>query len=105
EGQELLSKGIWGIEREAQRVTPSGDLALTGHPAAFGDKLTHPFITTDFAESQLELITPPSRSIEEVYGVLVRIHDEVEAGLGEELLWPLSMPPKLPSEELIPIAT
>jgi hypothetical protein len=32
-------------------------LALTPHPAALGSPLTHPHITTDYSESQLELIT------------------------------------------------
>lgn len=102
---QLLRQGTWGIERESQRVTPSGDLALTDHPAVFGDKLHNPRITTDFAESQLELITPPLNSIEESYDMLRQIHDEAEAGLGDELLWPLSMPPRLPSEDQIRIAT
>lgn len=104
EAGALLQQGTWGIEREAQRVTKSGDLALSDHPAEFGNKLTHPRITTDFSESQLELITPPHRSIQAAYAELADIHDEVEAALRDELLWPLSMPPRLPSEELIPIA-
>jgi len=103
-GRELLRKAVWGIEREAQRVTKTGDLALTSHPIAFGDKLTNPSITTDFAESQLELITSPFDSIEAAHAELARIHDEVEAALGDELLWPYSMPPRLPHEDLIPIA-
>ena len=100
----LLCEGNWGIEREAQRVTASGDLALTDHPAVFGDKLTNPRITTDFAESQLELITPPKDSIDKAYAALEQIHDEVESVLHNEWLWPLSMPPRLPSEKLIRIA-
>lgn len=104
EGKALLQKADWGIEREAQRVMPTGELALTDHPPAFGNKLTNPRITTDFAESQLELITPPFASIEEMYAELARLHDEVESVLPSELLWPFSMPPRLPSEDLIPIA-
>jgi glutamate--cysteine ligase len=101
---KLLLQGTWGIEKESQRVSHSGDLALTDHPVVFGDKLRHPTITTDFAESQLELITPPLHSIEEAFRSLGEIHDEVEAGIGDELLWPLSMPPRLPDEALIRIA-
>ena len=105
EASELLAAGKWGLEKESQRVKPTGDLALTDHPAAFGDKLIHPRITTDFAESQLELITPPLDSIQGAHDSLIAIHDEVEAGLGEELLWPLSMPPRLPTEDLIRVAS
>ena len=46
-----------GIEKESLRALPDGTLALTPHPAALGSALTHPNITTDFSESQLELIT------------------------------------------------
>lgn len=99
-----LQQGTWGLERESQRITSDGQLALTEHPRVFGDKLTHPTITTDFAESQLEFITPPMGSVEEVYHVLHRIHDEAEAALGGERLWPLSMPPGLPQESHIQIA-
>ena len=100
----LLLDGNWGLEKESQRITNSGDLALTGHPAVFGNKLTNPHITTDFAESQIELITPPFRNIEDTYRALETLQAEVEAGIGPELLWPLSMPPRLPAEEDIPIA-
>ena len=51
-------KGIRrGIEKESLRVRPEGKLAMTSHPLALGSALTHPHITTDFSESQLELIT------------------------------------------------
>lgn len=35
---------------------------------------------------------------------LSEIQHRVEAGIGDELLWPLSMPPRLPEEQYIPIA-
>lgn len=100
----LLLDGKWGLEKESQRVTPNGNLALTNHPAIFGDKLTNSYITTDFAESQLELITPPHPTIEATYESLKTIQTEAERGIGAELLWPLSMPPRLPGEEAIPIS-
>ena len=46
-----------GIEKESLRVRPDGALAMTPHPRRLGSALTHPHITTDFSESQLELIT------------------------------------------------
>ena len=46
-----------GIEKESLRVQADGSLALTPHPTSLGSALTHPHITTDFSESQLELIT------------------------------------------------
>ncbi len=101
----LLVEGKFGLERECQRVLPTGDLALTPHPSVFGDKIRNPRITNDFSESQIEMITTPYSSVERVYEALNKITLEVEEGIGDELLWPLSMPPKLPEEEEIPIAT
>jgi glutamate--cysteine ligase len=100
----LLTQGTWGLEREALRMTPAGELALTPHPAEFGDKETNPRITTDFSESQIELITPPCKSIKAMYRELENLHQEVRNGLAEEWLWPLSMPGKLPDDQMIPIA-
>ena len=54
---ESLANLRRGIEKESLRVRPDGTLATTPHPAALGSALTHPHITTDFSESQLELIT------------------------------------------------
>jgi glutamate--cysteine ligase len=101
----LLAQGNFGIELESQRITPSGDLALTPHPSVFGDKAENPYITTDFSESQIEMITPPLKSVEETYKSLEEIYAEVKKGIKGELLWPFSMPPKLPDEAHIPIAS
>jgi glutamate--cysteine ligase len=102
---KLLVEVNFGLEKENQRVLSNGELALTQHPMEFGDKLENERITTDFSESQIEIITPPCNSAEEVYEELMRINTEVENSIGDELLWPLSMPPKLPDEDNIPIAT
>lgn len=101
---QLLTEGNFGLEKESQRIIESGDLSLTPHPAVFGDKCGNPRITTDFSESQIEMVTPVFNSVEEVYESLKEIQEEVEVGIGDELLWPLSMPPRLPEEDLIPIA-
>lgn len=102
--RSLLLEGKWGIERESQRVNSQGDLALTEHPPAFGNKLENSKVTTDFSESQLELITPPFSSVEETHGYLAKLQREVEKELKGEYMWPLSMPPRLPDDENIPIA-
>lgn len=104
EKRSILLDGKWGIERESLRTTYSGKLALTDHPPAFGSKLKNPEITTDFSESQIELITPPFNSVEETHGYLKKLQEKVENELKDELLWPISMPPILPDEEKIPIA-
>ena len=61
-----------GVEKESLRVTPAGALARTPHPHALGAALTHPHITTDFSEAQLELITGVHRSAESVERKQVR---------------------------------
>ncbi|MCK5155040.1 MAG: glutamate--cysteine ligase [Spirochaetales bacterium] len=101
---EYLSKTIIGLEKETLRVTSTGDLALTPHPPIFGDKTKNTMITTDFSESQMELITPPLLKTEKVYESLTEIQNLAAAGIGNELLWPLSMPAKLPEDHIIPLA-
>ena len=93
-----------GIEREALRVTPQGKLSQQPHPSEFGSKLTHPKITTDFSESQLELITPVQQKIEDSLTELDRIHRHVNSHLGDEIIWSASMPCELPDDSEIPLA-
>ena len=44
-------------KRRACAFCPDGNLSQASHPVALGSALTHPLITTDFCESQPELIT------------------------------------------------
>lgn len=81
-----------GVEREALRITPQGQLAQSMHPEALGATLTHPLITTDYAESLLEFITPVARSVRDTLTQLRDLHRFTYRHLGDELLWPLSMP-------------
>jgi len=97
-------KGLFGVEKENIRVDRHGVIAQTPHPAIFGDKLNHSYITTDFSESQVEMITPPLPSISQTLGFLETIHDIVSLELKDEYLWPQSIPPVLPNEDQIPIA-
>src|SRR5438105_10843708 len=92
-----------GIEKESLRVRSDGTLAQTLHPAALGSALTHPHITTDFSESQLELITGAQTSVEECLEELTHIHQVVYKAIGDEILWCASMPCHLPADHLIPI--
>src|SRR5687767_15484592 len=85
-----------GIEKESLRVRPDGSLALTPHPVRLGSALTHAHITTDFSESQLELITGVHPDADSCLGELTEIHQIVIRAIGEELLWAASMPCNLP---------
>lgn len=99
-----------GIEKESLRALPGGGLALTPHPAALGAPLTHPNITTDYSESQLELITGVHGSVESCLAELREIHQfvlrtlaEPACGSCDERLWVGSMPCELPTDETIPL--
>lgn len=105
ENTRLLLSGKWGLEKESLRVTSEGDLALTNHPKSLGSSFTSPYITTDFSESQVELITPPEDNIEKVFHFLQQSHWWVSQNIESEQLWPLSMPGRLPESENILIAS
>ena len=100
----LLAGGLRGIERETLRVDRAGHLAPTPHPSALGSALTHPQITTDYAEALLEFITPPEHDIALTLQKLNDIHRHAYSRLGDELLWSQSMPCQLPPEDEIQIA-
>jgi len=95
-----------GLEKESLRAKPDGGLALTPHPAALGSALTHPHITTDFSESQVELITGVHKDVEACLAELREVHQftyhTLEA-MGDEMLWVSSMPCGLPTDETIPL--
>jgi glutamate--cysteine ligase len=91
-----------GVEKESLRVTPQGRLARTPHPLALGAALTHPHITTDFSEAQLELITGVHPSAEACEAELTQVHQAVYRALGDEMMWVGSMPCALPPDDEIP---
>lgn len=98
-------KGIRrGLEKESLRVTADARLAQTGHPAPLGSALTHDHITTDYAEALMEFITPVGTDAEETLGILADIQQHVYRHLGEELLWPVSMPCHVEGEDDIGLA-
>lgn len=102
--KQLLTSGRFAIEREMLRVTADGTLALTKHPESLGDKATHPYITTDFSESQIELITPAFSTVEAAHNFLETLYDITALHIGDERLWPQSMPCALPDGGVIPLA-
>lgn len=106
EGIAALQKGLHGLEKESLRATLKGSLALTEHPKSLSNPLTDEQITTDFSESQLELITRPHPTPKETLEDLWNLHKKTWAILKqkEELIWPQSMPCKLPKDADIPIA-
>ncbi len=92
-----------GIEKESLRALPSGALAMTPHPVALGSALTHANITTDFSESQVELITGVHKDVVACLAELQDVQQATFAALGDELLWVSSMPCGLPADDAIPL--
>jgi glutamate--cysteine ligase len=101
--REVLNSLRRGIEKESLRVQPDGALATTPHPARLGSALTHPHITTDFSESQVELITGVHSNADACLQELTEIHQVVYRAIGDELLWAASMPCRLPADDMIPL--
>jgi glutamate--cysteine ligase len=92
-----------GLEKESLRTLADGSLALTPHPQGLGSALTHPHITTDFSESQLELITGVHASAQACMDELAQVQQVTARELGDEMMWVSSMPCCLPQDDAIPL--
>ncbi|WP_448563491.1 glutamate--cysteine ligase [Thalassotalea ganghwensis] len=104
ENSNALTHSGYGVEREALRVLAEGKLSQQRHYPGLGAALTHPHITTDYAEPLLEFITPVSHSPEQVISQLEDIQKFTVEQIGEELLWPMSMPCFVEKEDDIELA-
>ena len=115
-GSDILSGGLRGVEKESLRVSPDGKIANSPHPELLGSALTHPSITTDYSESQLEFVTPPYASNWEVMQSLTEMHqftvevlnnkaDRSEGEVTDELIWPASMPCMVGDDQDVPVAS
>ncbi len=102
---KLIAGMLRGIEKEGLRMRADGYIADTPHPRKLGSKLTHPYITTDYAESLLELITEPKSTVKDALEMLRDLHIVVHQALEkDELLWSLSMPCMISEDEAILLA-
>ncbi|MEQ1558024.1 MAG: glutamate--cysteine ligase [Methyloglobulus sp.] len=102
--QILICGGLKGIEKESLRISKGGQISHKRHPDALGAALTHPYITTDYSEALIELITPPFADIKDTLGYLQTIHQFVYQHLDDEILLCTSMPCGIDGDESIPIA-
>ena len=103
---KLLKNSEHALERETLRVDQKAKISTQEHPAVFGSPMSNPYISTDFAEPQLELITPIYKTEQGPLNFLTEIHSFVAQNLPkDEMLWPSSMPALLPKDhEDIPLA-
>ena len=93
-----------GLERECLRVNENGIASKKNHPASIGHKLTHKFITTDYAENLLEFITGVHSSTDDLLNELYAVHSATAKVLEGEFFWPSSMPSILPTDAEVPLA-
>jgi len=91
--KKYLKDFICGLEKESLRINSDGSLSCERHPKRLGSKLTHPYITTDFAEMQIEFATSTFTSHKAALKHLEQLH-----AYTNERMWPLSMPPKIPND-------
>ncbi|MFV0424671.1 MAG: bifunctional glutamate--cysteine ligase GshA/glutathione synthetase GshB [Bacilli bacterium] len=90
--KEMILNNQYGMEREMLRVRDKQN-SLLSHPEVFGLKTKNSYITTDFAENQLEVVTPIFETIQKTLDFNEALYDIVALELKpNELLWPLSMP-------------
>ncbi|MDO5091570.1 MAG: glutamate--cysteine ligase [Cardiobacteriaceae bacterium] len=94
-----LKGGRIGIERETLRVTADGHLARTPHPQSLGNTFTHPRITIDYGEALLEFVTSAHDSAAAAHAELLDLTRYTAQRIGNEHLWPASMPCILPERD------
>ncbi|WP_367341418.1 glutamate--cysteine ligase [Limosilactobacillus sp.] len=89
-----------GMEIEMQRVDENGNFSQEPYPAGIGDEKTNPWITNDYLETMSETVTPSAKHAIDAMHYLYRINNALRSALAPgELLWPLSMPPRMPEDK------
>lgn len=101
--KDILHLSKIGFEKETLRVSGT-QISQSDHPKKLGSSLCNKYITTDFSEAQLEIITPPLSDKEASLIFLENIHHFVSNNLDNEMLWPFSIPPPFKKDEEILIA-
>ncbi len=101
---KLLKNSLTGLEKESLRVTREGNISAKPHPKVLGSALKNPWITTDYGEAMLELITPPCDRAYKSLDFLLDVETFVYQHLNDELLWTTSMPCMIRGEDDIIIA-
>lgn len=98
----LLDCGRRGIEKEGLRYTAANQLSTKPHSPTLGSPLTHAEITTDYAESLLELVTPAFRNSRDTLAHLCYLH-RVLAQDSDEYILNGSMPAFIADTEAVQI--
>ncbi|NLK66666.1 MAG: bifunctional glutamate--cysteine ligase GshA/glutathione synthetase GshB [Campylobacteraceae bacterium] len=99
---KIYKNALIGLERESLRVDENGKMSQAPHLKSFKD--SNPYIQTDFAQNQVEIITPPKKSVDELFSYLKASHQIVSNSYKDEFLWSFSTPGTTPKESDIKIA-
>lgn len=95
-----LFQSFLGVEVEEHRIDHTGKLSREPHPQKLGSRSHHPYLQTDFSESQSEIITDPFDSVEGVIQQLDILQTILSRSLQKnERIWPLSMPPRMDDKD------
>lgn len=96
-----LTRGQFGLEIEAHRITNDGHFSRHPHPESIAPRAVHPYIQTDYSDTQSELVTEPAGSFTEARQRLAQLQWIFRRALQpNEAIWPLSMPPHLDDTDL-----
>ncbi|ANZ58256.1 hypothetical protein BGL34_00945 [Fructilactobacillus lindneri] len=99
---QALFKGLIGIEIEGNRFDVKlNSLSRYEHSNDLGDRRSQPYFQNDFTECMEELVTAPHSTNGKVINHLHSLQSILQNDLQQnEIIWPLSMPPKLTSADL-----
>lgn len=89
-----------GLEKENLRSDSDGKISNKTFPDVFGVHNYNRYITLDYSEPHLEVVTPPFANNVEVFNFLNDLHSHVENNLDGDLLWNYSMPPRFKSKHI-----
>ncbi len=80
-----------GLERESLRVQ-NNKVSEKNHPNILEPKEEHKYITVDYAEGQVEFITPVFNDSKKIINFMENLYDIYANEIGDDLIWPYSMP-------------
>lgn len=85
-----------GIERESLRIH-NGEISSHNHPFP---KENNPFITTDYAEAQVEFVSDVFEDTKKIEDQLSNLYDVFLEEINSEYLWPYSLPISISEENI-----
>ncbi len=83
-----------GLEKENLRSDISGKISSKSFPLSLGEFSCNEYVTLDYSEPHLELVSPTFENNSQLLSFLKNLHKFVENNIDGDLLWNYSMPPK-----------